>query len=1191
MADLVLGVAKSLVEGTLTKALSAIEEEKNLRQSAQRDLVFITGEFQMMQSFLKAINKEHVKNYIVSTLVTQVRDLAYDVEDCIEFIIHMDTKSDWWCRFVPSCIAGTLPLDEAVAEIQQLKARVEDVIQRKARYNLLTDDSAGSSRVMEMQQPATGTAVLGMLAGPGDTNTRMYRVLEDLTRLITEDDKGLQVISVWSRGRELETASIIRNAYDDPDICRKFQFRAWVKLIHPFNPHAFIQNLLVQFYANSPEVEEQPVGSIRGISVLKRIQEREAEGHLAEFVQHMNMQKYLIVLDDMCSMVEWDAIRTYLPDRSNGSRIIVSTQHFEIASFCTGHSYFRRSSDDHSPCVFFKTVSQSVRENGDEASDTTSVNERNSAASASVDHFTLVGRESQINELRADYIMKARIGDNVISVWGTPGVGKSALVRSLYSSIKSTRTGSAFQNYAWVDVTHPFIARDFFRSLHLELDNASVQAYINPTEGCRKILKDHWSLIVIDNLQSTKEWDIIKAALSGFSKTIIVITTEPSVAFHCASTPELVFNVKCLDNDSAINVFKKVLERTEFYRAHVGDPEVPERKKKFYRSRDPELRKVVSRCGGLPKIIIAIAEQLATGQNGWHNIMGSMKDNFMHYLENEPQLASLSHLLGWMHSYFRDLPDDLRQSIAYLSIFPGDCNIRRRRLVLRWVAEGHSKDSNKHTAEENGETLFSKLVELSMIQQPCLTSIAHMRMVLYKVSAFFHEFIISRPVEENITIALEVFALKEHCQPTTQRRGRHLVIQESWDRDEIVFDNIDLMRLRSLTVFGNWKPFFISTSMKVLRVLDLENASGVSDRDVEKIVKLLSRLKFLSLRGCSEVSCLPSSLGDLRQLQILDVRRTSIVTLPKSITKLKKLQYIRAGTTAPGPGPAEEPSPPPCSFVCWLPDLCTSRQRVGVEMPTGIKKLKALHTLGFIDTGICRGKAIMKELKELTQLRKLGVYGINKKNCKEFCAAISCHVRLESLSVWLSKGNQACLNEVSLSQEKPLQNLHSLKLYGLVSEVPAWIKDLPKLTKLELEITMSEEIEVIKYLGEIKELCILRLCVKPLQDGDGKLDFCVWLNGIQKRCYKNLKILEITCSSNLNISFGSEAMQNLELLTARCCSGSTLTFMEIKNLSKQKLKEVRLIGSHDTALKVGIEKQLEEHPRNPPLKLEELEGC
>jgi len=105
------------------------------------------------------------------------------------------------------------------------------------------------------------------------------------------------------------------------------------------------------------------------------------------------------------------------------------------------------------------------------------------------------------------------------------------------------------------------------------------------------------------------------------------------------------------------------------------------------------------------------------------------------------------------------------------------------------------------------------------------------------------------------------------------------------------------------------------------------------------------------------------------------------------------------------------------------------------------------------------------------------------------------------------------------------------------------------------------------------------------------LNIILFVNGIQQRCYLNLKILEITCSSKLNISFGSEAMQNLELLTARCCSVSTLNFMEIKNLSKQKLKEVMLIGSHDTALKDDMEKQLKEHPREPPLKLEELEGC
>jgi hypothetical protein len=46
-------------------------------------------------------------------------------------------------------------------------------------------------------------------------------------------------------------------------------------------------------------------------------------------------------------------------------------------------------------------------------------------------------------------------------------------------------------------------------------------------------------------------------------------------------------------------------------------------------------------------------------------------------------------------------------------------------------------------------------------------------------------------------------------------------IDKSWDGDENVFNRIEFSRLRSLTVFGSWKPFFASDKMRVLRVLDL----------------------------------------------------------------------------------------------------------------------------------------------------------------------------------------------------------------------------------------------------------------------------------------------------------------------------------------------------------------------------------
>jgi len=200
--------------------------------------------------------------------------------------------------------------------------------------------------------------------------------------------------------------------------------------------------------------------------------------------------------------------------------------------------------------------------------------------------------------------------------------------------------------------------------------------------------------------------------------------------------------------------------------------------------------------------------------------------------------------------------------------------------------------------------------------------------------------------------------------------------------------------------------------MRLLRVLDLEDASGLKDEDLKQMMKLLCRLKYLSLRRCTEICRLPNSLRCLRQLETLDVRHTSIATMPTTITKLKKLQYLRASTTKPteeqpipdaaGTTKPTKKQPTPHTSVSWKSSLFSRRRQLeGVEVPTGIERMTALLTIGVVNVDSARGRAILKEFRKLTQLRKLGVSGISKNNSKDFCLAISSHAHLESLSVRL----------------------------------------------------------------------------------------------------------------------------------------------------------------------------------------------
>lgn len=243
MAEFALGLTKTAVEGTVSRVKSAIDEEDKLKVLVQNDLVFITGEFEMMQSFLKVANKERAKNEVVRTWVRQIRDLAFDVEDCVELVISLDIKSGWsWLwRVLPSCMAPERPLDKAVSEIQRLKARVEDVSHRNTRYNLIGDSGSDSmttpqvTALSNLPAPELGheaeasSSAFHILRDVWEATGKMRRDMGDLRKLIKSEGSVLEVISLWGGPRssaDLGATHVIREAYNDPEICQGFKSRA-----------------------------------------------------------------------------------------------------------------------------------------------------------------------------------------------------------------------------------------------------------------------------------------------------------------------------------------------------------------------------------------------------------------------------------------------------------------------------------------------------------------------------------------------------------------------------------------------------------------------------------------------------------------------------------------------------------------------------------------------------------------------------------------------------------------------------------------------------------------------------------------------------------------------------------------------------------------------------------------------------
>ena len=117
---------------------------------------------EMMLVFLMAAHEERDEHKVVKTWVKQVRNVSYDVEDCLQDLAVRLGKPSWWF-FLQTLIDR----HRAATRMKELRAKVEDVSQRNIRYRLIKGTTG--------PKPATG-------AGPSSTSDATMFGIEEARR-------------------------------------------------------------------------------------------------------------------------------------------------------------------------------------------------------------------------------------------------------------------------------------------------------------------------------------------------------------------------------------------------------------------------------------------------------------------------------------------------------------------------------------------------------------------------------------------------------------------------------------------------------------------------------------------------------------------------------------------------------------------------------------------------------------------------------------------------------------------------------------------------------------------------------------------------------------------------------------------------------------------------------------------------
>ena len=184
---------------------------------------------------------------------------------------------------------------------------------------------------------------------------------------------------------------------------------------------------------------------------------------------------------------------------------------------------------------------------------------------------------------------------------------------------------------------------------------------------------------------------------------------------------------------------------------------------------------VLKKCDGLPLAISTIGSYLANKPKTaveWRKL----NDGLSAELEINAELKMIKAVL--LRSY-DGLPYHLKARFLYLSIFPEDHIIRRKRVVRRWIAEGYSRDMHHMTSEQVGGKYFEELVDRSIYMILPLETGVPGKIDSCQLHYLIHEICVSKAREENL-----VFTLEEGCSlGGAQGAIRHLTISSNWKRE------------------------------------------------------------------------------------------------------------------------------------------------------------------------------------------------------------------------------------------------------------------------------------------------------------------------------------------------------------------------------------------------------------------------
>ncbi|KAJ1703874.1 hypothetical protein LUZ63_003653 [Rhynchospora breviuscula] len=301
----------------------AVKEAEALAEMGDKIMV-LSDRLEWLQTFIRDADRKRrsKQNPFVAVWVRQTRDVAFQVEDVLDdyfrktFLAEMDRS--WWNAFF-KCITNPITqlwtLHDLRNRMKKIEQRLIEISKNKDDYNI---QSVGEPSSVWTSSSTTNLAAWDNLEEDMIGFYGYEEILKNL--LIGPGIDFLAIISVLGESGSGKT-KLMRKIFNCEKVQKHFLIRSWTLLPPKYRVTEILSKIHKKVKSQVPH--EKKVQSNVGNDISEVLMDELDDG------------RYLLVLDGMASITDWNTIKASLPDLRNGSRVVLIMQ-----SDCEGVDQF-----------------------------------------------------------------------------------------------------------------------------------------------------------------------------------------------------------------------------------------------------------------------------------------------------------------------------------------------------------------------------------------------------------------------------------------------------------------------------------------------------------------------------------------------------------------------------------------------------------------------------------------------------------------------------------------------------------------------------------------------------------------------------------------------------------------------------------------------------------------------------------